>query len=377
MGKLKYGCYQLSNVQSFVIIFGDYMNHNKIVLFLKLGVFWNLLIIFSFFVFEFIGFLAPEPIEISLKTLTPIFIIISTVFTIFLYNQLKNQIHAIEYDVEGISKKFLLFDYYSIVLPKFLITFGISALIVSIVYKIILLAILGLLTFEFGVIFFIITNYAVQDNLSLKLSLDLSYMVFMKYLYTEEITDPFFINKFIYFFEKYLKKVDGALFKGTKISNLTVEDDNLSIRNIILYLPPFIKYGNQYGKDMLKKSLINMRELINEDNKLKSLKITTCILEIYKSEKKFVLTYNYQVETISPLTKLYDDIKNPLIVIFGFLLILIMVIIKSPLITNSMLDFLLTDGMEKILQPIAVVLTSFLGLIVAIFGIIIPLYTRK
>ncbi len=171
--------------------------------------------------------------------------------------------------------------------------------------------------------------------------------------------------------------MDGTLYRGTKISNLTVENDNLSIRNIILYLPPFIKYGNQYEKDILKKSLINMREFITKDNKLKSLKITTCILEIYKSEKKFVLTYNYQIEPISPLTKLYEDIKNPLIVTFGFLFILIMVIIKSPLITSSMLDFLLTDGIEKLLQPIAVLLTSFLGLIVTVFGIIIPLYTRK
>ncbi len=87
------------------------MNHNKIVLFLKLGFFWSLLIIFMFFVFKLIDVLAPEPIEISLKTLTPIIIIITTAFTIFAYNQLKNQIHAIEYDVEGISKKFLLFDY--------------------------------------------------------------------------------------------------------------------------------------------------------------------------------------------------------------------------------------------------------------------------
>lgn len=353
------------------------MNHNKNVLFLKLGFFWSLVIILCFFVVKFMDLIAPEPIEISLKTLTPIAIIISTASTIFAYNQLKNQIHAIEYDVEGISKKFLLFDYYSIVLPLFLITFGISVLIVSIVYKIILLAILGLLTFEFGVISFIIINYAVQDNLSLKLSLDLSYMVFMKYLHTEEITDPFFIKKFIYFFERYLKKVDGTLYKGTKISNLTVENDNLSITNIILYLHPFIKYGNQYEKDILKKSLFNMRKFITKDNELKSLKITTCILEIYKSEKKFVLTYNYQIDTISPLIKLYEDIKNPLIVTFGFLFILIMVIIDSPLTTSSMMDFLLTDDMEKLLQAIAV-LTSFLGLIVTVFGgIIIPLYTQK
>lgn len=353
------------------------MNHNKIVLFLKLGFFWSFVIIFMFFIFKFMGFLAPEPIKISLKILTPIIIIISTVFTIFAYNQLKNQIHTIEYDVEGISKKFLLFDYYSIQLPLFLITLGISVLIVSIVYKIILLAILGLLAFGFGMIFFIIINYAVQDNLSLKLSLDLSYMIFMRHLYNKEITSSFFIEKFVYFFERHLKKMDWALYNGTKISNLTVDGDNLSIRNIILYLPPFIKYGTQYEKDTLRKSLINMREFITEDNKLKSLKITTYIVEIYKSEKRFVLTYNYQIEPISPLNKLYDDIKNPLIVTFCFLFILIMVIIKSPIITSSMLDFLLTDGMEKLLQPIAVVLTSFLGLIVTIFGIIIPLYTRK
>jgi hypothetical protein len=90
-----------------------------------------------------------------------------------------------------------------------------------------------------------------------------------------------------------------------------------------------------------------------------------------------VLTYNYQIDSISPLIKLYEEIKNPLIVTFGSLFILIMVIINSPLTISSMTDFLLTEDMEKLLQVIAV-LTPFLGLIVTVFGgIIIPLYLRK
>jgi hypothetical protein len=345
------------------------MNHNKAVLFLKVGVMWSSAFIGSHLFIFILKIISSEPLKISLEMLTALIIFMTTVATVIVYNTIKKETHVVEYNVEGTGNIFLFVDYYSKLLPAFLITFGMSIFSISVIYQISQLVILGFLIFFISIVFFLLAYPALRTyDVGLNLNLNLSYMIFIRYIYKKETIHHIFIKKFIYFFKESLKNIDVKLDKGIKINNLTAEGNNLSIETIILYLSPYVKYGGKYEKEILKNNLINMRKCITEDNKFKTLKITDCIVDIYKSEQKFVSKYNYQIEPKNPLMKLYEDVKSSLFFFFAVLFLIIYTISNSFFSFNDASELIQSDTMTTLLQPITLLIVAFFGLVSSVLS---------
>lgn len=350
------------------------MNHNKIVLFLKLGLIWSAIIIISFLYEKYIVFISSEPFSYTSYEYSAISAFISTVAILIIYKSVKNDPQVIEYDIEGISKRFLFFDYYSRLLPSFIVFFSIALMIISDLYPIIL-AFLGIMFFSIGLafaffVFIIFYNYKVGLNLNY----DISCMIFTKYICNQEKIDYFYIKKLSTFFENCLKDIDSHLYKGIKIKNIKVETDDITIKKIILYLTPYIKYGSSEEKQSLMKNFKSIKSCIHEDNSLKSLKITEGIIKIYQDEKTFLSKYNYNMEPDSPLVRFYDDTKNHLfLIIIIFFFLIFIVNIKYSEIT-PLLQTLQSDSVIQLIEPIISLAGALIGAFATIIAIIITYY---
>lgn len=352
------------------------MNHNKTVLFLKLGSMWSFLIVFLFFILKLLQSLSldSQDIENSMAWV----IAIDSIAILILYSQEKKQTHVVTYNIEGIGTKFIFVDYYSRLLPAFLITFGLAISIISAIYDMNISLSLGILILYIGILsFFIIFTYLISYDVGLNLNLNICCMIFKNHLYKKDAIDSFLLQKFTHFFHDFLNSLDLKLNKGLKINNLTIDGYNLSIKSIVLYLPPYVKFGSKDEIEELKSNLGRMQEFLTQNNQLKSLKIMDCIVNIYKAEKEFILKYNYQIEPQNPLLRLYESIKSTLYVFIGLLILITISLYKNSDLLAPIFEFLQSESMKFYIQPLSVLLASLLSIGGTLLVLFISSDTKK
>ncbi|MDI3485229.1 MAG: hypothetical protein PWQ75_860 [Methanolobus sp.] len=317
----------------------------------------------------------------SNEVFTSFNIILSTGLTLYFYKNGKTDPQTIKYNIKGISKLFLFFEYYYKLLPLFLISFCFALTIISVTYQLELLAVIGLLLILILILYIYFSLIFAKGyygyNVGLYLNLEITRMILTNYIHNKKNVDLFFIRKFIQFFKLFLENLDTELDKGVKIKNLKLQENYLSIKQIILYSTPYLKYGSSVELQLLKDNLDQMQDLIAQNNKIRSLEIANNITNIYNLEKNWILKYNYEIEPKSPLSCFYEDIKQPLIFTVVIISFIIFVITKTNIATNVMSDYLKKEYVEILLQPFALLFTAILGIIGIILKIVLESYRKK
>ncbi|WP_319507684.1 hypothetical protein [uncultured Methanolobus sp.] len=358
------------------------MIHNKIVLFLKTGIIWSSLFPLYVLFLVLLQFFSSESVPLPPKTYSPLIIVMFSILTIVAYNILKKAPQTINYDeIKRAGNTFLFFEYYSKLVPVFLIMFGLSFSLFCSFYQIEKGISLGFASFGIGLFsFFIIYPYFElyeMQNVNLKMSLDISTMIFMKHIYEKNSIDPFFIKKFLQYFKHSLNHMNFKLEKGIKINDLVVDKEKLSIDNTIFYLTPYLKYGLNVEKELFKDNLNEMNACVKEDNKLKNLEVTKYVVNIYKNEKEFLLKYNYQMKPITPIIKLYYIIKTKLFLIFLISILLFNKISQISISLPDPLTLLQSDPLKLLIEPLTLLIVALIGLFSSVLSSIILHYLQK
>jgi hypothetical protein len=301
----------------------------------------------------------PEFSEIDIK----IYIIFSIAFSFFisLLTYTSKFIYVVELkNITGIPSYTRLLEYYSTLIPLFLLSSAILLISISLLSK-----------------FFFILNYIAVVCMFFTIIIGVS-LFFIKAMYHNEIfytlnranniyscyiikeKKKIYIKEFMKFFERTIINTDRNLTKGIKINELKREE-TVSIKNTIIhYLPIYIKYGSELQINLLKSNIEEMSKFINKNDVINSLKITNNpILNIYKDILEFLESNHYSVNTY----RQYKNITSWSFYIFIGILSIYAIIYDKIYIIKPLFDYL--PPINSIITILAPIITAIAMIVAA------------
>lgn len=335
------------------------ISHNNIVRFMKIIIltgFLHILIIIPQSIFMSS---ISEFSEFDLK----IYIIFSIAFSVLisLTTYTSKFTYVIELkNITGIPSYTRLLEYYSTLIPLFLLSSAILLISISLLSKILfILNYIAIACMFFAMIvglslFFIKSIY----HEKIFYTLNRANNIYSYYIIKEK--KKIYIKEFMKFFERTIINTDRNLTKGIKINELKREE-TVSIKNTIIhYLPIYIKYGSELQINLLKSNIEEMSKLVNKNDGINSLKITNdSILNIYKDILEFLESNHYSVNTY----RQYKNITSWAFYIFIGILSIYVVTYDKIYIIKPLFDYL--PSINSIITILAPIITAIAMIVAA------------
>jgi len=298
---------------------------------------------------------------ISENNIHNIFILFSLILSLIYGWCQRKRPQIIYYTKNEISNFDIFLDYYSLLLPTFVLFFGLALFCYSVAYyynyefsTLLLIIAVYLAPLIFITLYLFKRKYDNNTYITQKMAND----IFINYIYGNEDfrKNRFYVKKFSVYLNKSINNIDRHLINGIKIEDLEYEK-TFPIKTVISkYLPVYIGYGTQNEIDSLKYNFDCISNLINSRNQINYLDITKLIFKIYVDIKDFLVKRNYKVSLQKFLR--YLNILLPLLLFF------IVGIVINVLGNNTSLS-----DLEKGIGIIG----SFLGVAQTVLSLIISL----